>query len=339
MSTLKLGKEKSPKNSDVDEILNSMDENVEEKSTKESETTEKKSSKKKEEKKPKEEKSSKKKEEKKTEKKKSPRKSQKDKLKDIVIDMFKAVLVSSKDDDDDESTSWEKMSEHFDEVWDKNHEKLTKSMKNKNKQKKKDPNAPKQPSNAYLFYTQENRKRVKEDNPELTPTEITKLLAKEWNQIKKDDNGKFKDKKAEKYYKLAEKAKKQYQSEMDNYTPPEDSKSDKKEKKKRSLTAYDLFCKDHRANVKKEVDEDEDLSDKTQSERFGEVSRRLGKKWEKIKGTSAAKKYEQKSKELKENEDENEDDKPKKKNTKKDTKKKNESDEEVVSENEENEDE
>lgn len=337
MSTLKLGKEKSPKNSDADEMLNSMDENVEEKSTKESETKEEKSTK---EKKSKEKKSSKKKEEKKTEKKKSPRKSQKDKLKDIVIDMFKAVLVSSKDDND-ESTSWEKMSEHFDEIWDKNHEKFTKSMKNKNKQKKKDPNAPKQPSNAYLFYTQENRKRVKEDNPELTPTEITKLLAKEWNQIKKDDNGKFKDKKAEKYYKLAEKAKKQYQSEMDNYTPPEDSKSDKKEKKKRSLTAYDLFCKDHRANVKKEVDEDEDLSDKTQSEKFGEVSKRLGKKWEKIKGTSAAKKYEQKSKELKDNE--NEDDKPKKKNTKKDTKKdtkkKNESDEEVASENEEDEDE
>lgn len=328
-STLKLGK-KSPKKSEADQLLDSMD-NTQKQEEKVVEDPKKGKEEKKEvEKSPKKTKKDEKKEskkntkvekkEEKSPKKKSPRKNQKDKLKDVVVEMFKATLLASSGEEDaDVDTLWEKMEEHFNEVWDKDSTKLTKSVKGATKtKKKKDKNAPKQGLNAYMFYTKENRARVKKENPNASPTEITTLLSQEWNAIKKGDDGEVQDKKAKKYYKLAEEDKKRYEEEMKDYTPPEGSDEEKKEKKKRSPTAYDLFCKAKRSEVKKEVDEDEELASESAGKRFGEVSKRLGAMWKKIKETSEGKKYETKAKELKESASDSEsEEKSKKKGGKK----------------------
>jgi hypothetical protein len=47
-------------------------------------------------------------------------------------------------------------------------------------QKKKDPNAPKKPLSAYMFFCAEHRARIKEENPDFKVTQITSELGKAW---------------------------------------------------------------------------------------------------------------------------------------------------------------
>jgi hypothetical protein len=59
--------------------------------------------------------------------------------------------------------------------------KTTKGEKGKKKGKKvKDPNAPKRALSAYMHFAQENRAKVKEDNPNATFGQLGKLLGEHW---------------------------------------------------------------------------------------------------------------------------------------------------------------
>jgi structure-specific recognition protein 1 len=49
--------------------------------------------------------------------------------------------------------------------------------------KKKDPNAPKNPMNAYFFYVKENRESYKAKHSDLKMTEITKALGQQWKEM------------------------------------------------------------------------------------------------------------------------------------------------------------
>jgi len=50
--------------------------------------------------------------------------------------------------------------------------------------KLKDPNAPKKPSTAFfLFMGDGNRTRLKQENPEITPSEVGKVLGAEWREL------------------------------------------------------------------------------------------------------------------------------------------------------------
>ncbi len=44
--------------------------------------------------------------------------------------------------------------------------------------------APKKPVNAYLIYCQQTRNEILNEHPEISHQELTKLLAKSWNQLK-----------------------------------------------------------------------------------------------------------------------------------------------------------
>jgi hypothetical protein len=55
--------------------------------------------------------------------------------------------------------------------------------KPKKKKAKKDPNAPKRPMNAYMFYMQDKRASVKEKNPNLSNTELLSALGAEWKKL------------------------------------------------------------------------------------------------------------------------------------------------------------
>ncbi|KAI8923664.1 high mobility group box domain-containing protein [Entophlyctis helioformis] len=48
---------------------------------------------------------------------------------------------------------------------------------------KKDPNAPKKPLSAFMIFSQENRAKIKEDNPEASFGEIGKLLGAAWREL------------------------------------------------------------------------------------------------------------------------------------------------------------
>ena len=47
----------------------------------------------------------------------------------------------------------------------------------------KDPNAPKRPSTAYIFFNAEMRPKVKEEHPELGLSERSKLVGKMWANL------------------------------------------------------------------------------------------------------------------------------------------------------------
>ncbi|KAJ3093732.1 Non-histone chromosomal protein 6 [Phlyctochytrium planicorne] len=78
--------------------------------------------------------------------------------------------------------------------------------------KKKDPNAPKKPMSPYLIWSNENRARIKEENPEAGFADIGKLLGAEWKKVT--------DSEKEAYKKMAEKDKARYEKEQKSYKPP-----------------------------------------------------------------------------------------------------------------------
>jgi len=48
---------------------------------------------------------------------------------------------------------------------------------------KKDPNAPKRPRSAYIFFSQAEGKKVREANPGMSGAEATKIVAQRWGEL------------------------------------------------------------------------------------------------------------------------------------------------------------
>ena len=88
----------------------------------------------------------------------------------------------------------------------------------KKKKKKKDPNAPKRPMNAFFLYSNANRGRIKEENPDAKFTEIPGIASAEFKSLS--------DKEASRWQKAAAEDKARYQAEMEDYEPPEDDDDD-----------------------------------------------------------------------------------------------------------------
>ena len=148
-------------------------------------------------------------------------------------------------------------------------------QKKKNK-KLKDPNAPKRPMTAFLFFCKDNRKDVKSEFPDLKPTEVTSKLGEMWSSLE--------EKKKKKFLSLADKAKNQYEDAKKKYNRPSDeeliklnekkpqrrtSKKTSKKGPKRPSTAFLFFCNDKREEVKNANPE---LTNQ-------EVMKRLGEMW------------------------------------------------------------
>jgi HMG (high mobility group) box len=55
------------------------------------------------------------------------------------------------------------------------------------KKTKKDPNAPKRALSAYMIFSQENRQKVKDENPKATFGEMGKLLGNKWKEMTDKD--------------------------------------------------------------------------------------------------------------------------------------------------------
>lgn len=53
----------------------------------------------------------------------------------------------------------------------------------KKTKKKKDPNAPKRPLSAFMFYSQKHRPLVKKENPEATFADVAKILGEQWKAL------------------------------------------------------------------------------------------------------------------------------------------------------------
>lgn len=164
-------------------------------------------------------------------------------------------------------------------------ESIVQQFKPKSKRKKGKKNGPKRPKSAYIFFCQDKRPEVREQNPEMKATEVTKELGAMWNEIKETDD-------ALEYINLAKEDKVRYNQELENtpaVTSEEDDQENPKKKKKKNKkdgpkkakSAYIFFCQEKRAEVKEKNDE---LNPK-------EITSELGRLWNLIKGTNKAQKY------------------------------------------------
>lgn len=88
------------------------------------------------------------------------------------------------------------------------------SARGRGRGRKKDPNAPKRPLSAFLFFCQEKRPHVKAINPDYTIGDVAKVLGKEWKELDEDDKKPFEE--------LAKKDRKRYDQEKKDYVPAEE---------------------------------------------------------------------------------------------------------------------
>lgn len=107
--------------------------------------------------------------------------------------------------------------------------KTTKPRKTRAK-KEKDPNAPKRAKTAYIFFANENRSRVREENPDASFGQVSAILGAEWKALS--------DKKKAPYTKMSENDKKRVAQEKEKYES-EDSQDEKPAKGKASSESED----------------------------------------------------------------------------------------------------
>jgi len=100
--------------------------------------------------------------------------------------------------------------------------------KKKAKRAKKDPNAPKGPMNAYMLFANSVRAQVREENPDLSMTEVSKEISQKYKSLDEDEMAKWKGK--------ADEAKEDYKKKLAAYEkskPADEKKSEKKPSKKK----------------------------------------------------------------------------------------------------------
>ena len=146
--------------------------------------------------------------------------------------------------------------------------------KAKGTKKKSDPKAPKGKKSAYIFFCSDNRDAAKtEIGKDGKATDVTKLLATWWNELKADDD---RSDELEKYNKMAADDKVRHDQEIQEYAPPTDEdetvvakkKSGGKKKSdpnapKGKKSAYIFFCSDNRDAAKTEIGKEGKATDVT----------------------------------------------------------------------------
>ncbi|XP_018364414.1 PREDICTED: high mobility group protein DSP1 isoform X2 [Trachymyrmex cornetzi] len=125
---------------------------------------------------------------------------------------------------------------------------------------------------AYAFFVQTCRQEHKKKHPEekIVFREFSKKCAMRWKTMSDIEKKRF--------HEMAEKDKKRYDTEMQNYTPPKGENKGRGKKRKhikdhnapkRSLSAFFWFCNDERGKVKMLNPE----------YGVGDIAKELGKKW------------------------------------------------------------
>ncbi|KAG2209202.1 hypothetical protein INT47_005494 [Mucor saturninus] len=76
--------------------------------------------------------------------------------------------------------------------------------------KKRDPNAPKGPGNVFFLYCRMERDNIKDEVPNESLGEVTRLLGQKWKALPKEEK--------QKYYDIYKKEQEEYESAMKSYT-------------------------------------------------------------------------------------------------------------------------
>jgi len=106
------------------------------------------------------------------------------------------------------------------------------------------PDHPKQPSNAYIFFTKAVRQSVVEANPDLTNTGIVSLMAKMWKDTRDEDRTEYND--------LAAEDKERYETEMKEFEAehPDQARAKSSPGKPTKATGYHKYCEENRDSFK-----------------------------------------------------------------------------------------
>jgi hypothetical protein len=137
--------------------------------------------------------------------------------------------------------------------------------------KKKDPNAPKRGRSAYILFCAEERNMVKHDNPETSATAITSELGRRWNQLKIENPERIRgfEEMAVEDKERYEIEKKLYKGEVCDVKVKSCQRKTEEDDEEKSVTGYELFCKNKRNSVKK----------KNKDKKPKEITKELNKMW------------------------------------------------------------
>ena len=162
--------------------------------------------------------------------------------------------------------------------WKEESKGLSKIMKKKEKKEKKKTSGLSKNKSAYIFFCLEERAEIAKENPELSSKEITKILAKNWSDLKENDEDRLAELK-EKALKDKERYTKEKSDSENEKSDGEDNNTTEPKKKKKKTSAYMIFCKEERSVIKEEFPE---YSSK-------EVITELGRRWTELKSSKSDK--------------------------------------------------
>lgn len=137
--------------------------------------------------------------------------------------------------------------------------------------RKKDPNAPKRGLTAYNFFCREMREKVKEENPDASFGDLSRIVGGKYKSLSEEELKKWNAK--------AKLDQVRYKEEMKDYVPAKNTSSGKKSKPikdknapKKNLTSYLLFAGVNREKIKQK---NPDLS-------FADLSRSVGQQFKSL---------------------------------------------------------
>ncbi|XP_076817468.1 FACT complex subunit SSRP1-like [Clavelina lepadiformis] len=106
-------------------------------------------------------------------------------------------------------------------------ERAPKETGSRKRKAKKDPNAPKRPPSAYLQWLNDNRAKLKHENPGISITELSKLAGQQWSKVDRSVKEKYEQKyrKAKEVYEVSMREYKQSGGASTTSPPVKKSKS------------------------------------------------------------------------------------------------------------------
>lgn len=129
----------------------------------------------------------------------------------------------------------------------------------------KDPNAPRRPRSAYIFFCQDTRADVLKGSPTMSANQVLKELGKRWKALGQKAKVRFEQ--------LAATDKERYKTECAGYSPPENMKNGRHRRTIPGVagpkSSYIYFCQDKRPEVRKQHPDMGPI----------DVSKELGKRW------------------------------------------------------------
>lgn len=117
------------------------------------------------------------------------------------------------------------------------------------KKKTKDPNAPKRPMTAYMWYATEHREEVRKAHPDAKFGDVGKLIGEQWRALSEKDKKKYEER--------AGKDKERYEEEKSKYQKGEFKKEDAADTKPSKKAAKAAHKENGEAAKKEEPEEPE----------------------------------------------------------------------------------